>query len=447
MNIRLTVDQKFAKTINELRNIRPFYSAIYESMERVESDMVDTMGVTANKMLYNHKFVDSLSFNKLMFIQLHEIGHVALMHVPRLEKRDPQLWNIACDLYVNKLLSEEFNIEPGETDTNKIVTFPKEGLYCSSIDLEVDYVEGIYDTLISQAKSNGYMGGSSGYADDTNQNSNNSKNNTDGESFTFEYKGSGTSRDSYSSITIEIVPDNYSCDIIDDGSDTLQKQNDNQRILSDAKMRNELHSYSKNGKGLLEIKVDEILKSYVDWKKLLRKHCIILKSKDSSFSTPDKRMYYQSAIYPGQISDESNSLKDIKICFDASGSISKKDMSYFYGQVHDILKSFKVNAEVVYWDTAVEARSDFATVVDFNKVTGKGGGGTNPDCIFEYFDSKQCKNKPSVSLIFTDGFFGEIDGSKRWARKYKNTIWVMTRNYNTDFKPPFGKLTIAKFLD
>jgi predicted metal-dependent peptidase len=41
---------------------------------------------------------------ELLFILIHEIAHVALKHICRGENREPILWNIACDLYVNKII-------------------------------------------------------------------------------------------------------------------------------------------------------------------------------------------------------------------------------------------------------------------------------------------------------------------------------------------------------
>ena len=77
----LDIESKFAKAFHNLSNLRPFYSAIYESMYRVESESVQTMGVSCKQMVYNKKFVEGLEFEELMFVDLHEICHVALMHV------------------------------------------------------------------------------------------------------------------------------------------------------------------------------------------------------------------------------------------------------------------------------------------------------------------------------------------------------------------------------
>ena len=432
----LDVDSKFAKVFNNLRYIRPFYSAVYESMRRVETERIQTMGVSCNEMLYNKEFIEGLEFEEMMFINLHEIAHVALMHVSRRKNRDSELWNIACDLYVNRLLSEEFDIRPGETSADGIVTFPKQGLYCSSLDLDTDYVEDIYDDLYTQASSNGYF--SSKLSDIL-----------DGKSFHFTWSGNGPKGAANSIFSIDIIPGSFVIDIQDDdGSDQLSKDNANRRVLQDARTRLEMGNRSiGDHPGLLKFKVDELLKSHLDWRKLLRKYCINATRSDTSFSRPDKRMYYQSAIYPGQAMDGLAELMGVKVCFDSSGSISDKDIAYFYGQVNDILKQFKLKAELIYWDTEIASRGNFSDFKEMMNIRAAGRGGTSPECLFEYFDSKACKVKPIVTLVFTDGYIGGDLARPKWKKKYKDTIWIMTRNYDREFKPEFGQLAIAKFSE
>ena len=61
-NTEITVDQKFARALLELRELRPFYSALYEAMKHMESKKVPTMGVTSDTMFYNSDFVDKLTY-------------------------------------------------------------------------------------------------------------------------------------------------------------------------------------------------------------------------------------------------------------------------------------------------------------------------------------------------------------------------------------------------
>lgn len=454
-NDKLDVDQKFARALVKLRSIRPFYSAVFETIPHIESKSIETMGVTVNKLKYNYDFCDKLQFEEFMFVVLHEIGHIALMHVARCEHRDPILWNLACDLYVNKMLAEEFDLKPGvynSHERNLSIKMPEFCLYCSSLDLDVDFVERIYECFAGQAKQNGYFDKGAYETDDKEDND---------KKYEFTYTGSSkdTEEDSFCScddeerkkyetfkITISKAKKFTLCDdLIDDGSDSVQKDNDAKRILSEAKMRYDMTAKNAGyGAGRLLFEVEALLKSRVDWKKLLRKYCINFRMKDTSFNTPDKRMYYQNAIYPGQTSENQSVLKDVKVCIDTSGSMSDEDLAYIMGQVLDLTKQFKTFADIIAWDAEVESvQSLNGTAQVHTKL--KGRGGTDAGCVFQYFDSKECKVKPFVTLVFTDGYFDVDEFNPKWKRKYANTVWVMTRNYNADFKPPFGKLAFAKF--
>ena len=93
-------------------------------------------------------------------------------------------------------------------------------------------------------------------------------------------------------------------DILESTEDENINQQNNKRIVSEAVTKSEMREAGDQTHSLLRDKVNEVLKSYLDWKKLLLKYCIKSTSTDSSFNTPDRRMYYQNAIYPGQSINE-----------------------------------------------------------------------------------------------------------------------------------------------
>lgn len=448
---KFSVEEKFARSIISLRKIRPFYSAVYETIKKVETDEIETMGVTPTTLVYNKNFVECRKYEEFLFIVLHEIAHIALMHNPRGDKKDPPLWNIACDLIVNKLLADEFGLRPGMTKDK--IDMPTDCLYTETLDINTETTEEVYSVLDEQAKKNGYY---DAVADNTNI----------GETmkFRFTYRGTLPGEAFDKDIVVTFTSGGSSGsgngtgtgDLINDGSDVNQQLNDNKQVIQEAKTRHEMSS-SGDGDGagnqtggLLE-QVTKLLKSKIDWRKLLKKYCIQYVSKDTSYKIPDKRMYYQDAIYPGQYSESEDVLKDVKVCIDTSGSISPDDLAYIMGQVDSLMKTYKTKAEVLCWDTEVESTFELDSLgkmSDRRSYQLKGRGGTDPRCIFKYFDSPKCKVKPFVTLIFTDGYFYEnINFTEKDRRNYKNTIWIMTRGYNKDFVPEIGKLAFAKFSD
>lgn len=459
-NDKLNVEQKFAKAMLHLRVLRPFYSAVYEVINKRETNSVPTMGVSTNELVYNKDFCDKIKFSDFMFVVLHEVTHISLCHVARREGRDPQLWNVACDLYSNKVLSKEFGVKPGRTNTvNGIeISMPMDALFCDTIDVNTEYVEQIYEVLEQQAKENGYFsdknrGMFSATVDNNGNPGGNANQNQDGtmpgmgKQYYFEYTGSGSGDrwDGKDTFKGYINPE-LNGDLIDDGSEDSIKKQEADKIISDAMVRVEMSNSSCGSEpgSLMEI-VKKMRKSELDWRKLLRKYLIASTSTDSSFARPDKRMYYQRSIYPGQIADEENSLKGVKVCIDTSGSISSSDIEYFCGQVYSLVKQFKIEAELIYWDASIQSTGEFTGYKEFERVDISGRGGTDPSVVFNYFDSKKCKVKPVVTLMFTDGYFSTSEITAKQRKKYKDTIWIMTRNHDTNFKPPFGRKAIAKF--
>lgn len=443
----LTVEQKFAKAMIDLRKHRPFYSAIYEVMDKIEDESIGTMGVNNTQFRYSPKFVDGLSYPEFLFVLLHEIGHISLMHVVRRGNRDPKLWNLAADLYVNKLIAEEFSIVPGKSAANVSITMPTDGCWCESLNIDEEFTEDIYESFYEQSKNNGYLKDIMNNADYNDIESDDNITLEDGseigkhKTYHFEYSGKNSGKP----FDINMDVDVFSKDLLEANGDKIKQENDAKRLLSNAVTRHAmLGQEAGNTPGKLEVLVNNMLKSHIDWRKWLRKYCIKAKSTDSTFSNPDKRMFYQSAIYPGQSTDENNTIKGIKVCIDTSGSISDEDLAYFMGQIYSMTKQFKIDAEVIAWDTEMYSCGTIKPNINFNELDLAGRGGTDPTCLFEYFDSKSCKVKPIVTLIFTDGFW-YMDENKSWAKKYKDTLWVLTKDAQKDFKPPFGLVTDVRY--
>ena len=403
----MTVEQKLVSVMLKLKKIRPFYGIIYSHLEKVEfNEYCPTMGVNSRQLLYNSEFVEKTPLDEFIFINLHEVAHISLLHPSRIGERDPQLFNIACDLYVNALLCDELGIRPGESTEIEGITIkvPKNLVYDSSINPNVDYVEGIYEKLRNNSIKTSiriYMPGMNGSNSDGTDNS---------------------------------LSDCIGQDIFKDTDKNAQDKI--KKVIIDAVTRAKL--MSSNGNGNLLLHVEEALAPKVDWRSICKKYLIADMSKETSFKTTDKRMSYQDCIFPGSESLDNFKLESLKICIDTSGSIGGDDLGIFYSQVKQLLKKFKVDAEVLYWGTSIESKGNFKNYKDFSKIDVMGGGGTDPSCLFEYFNSKSCKVKPKLTIIFTDGYIYN-NNLEKYGRKYKDTVWIIVPSGNKAFKAPFGK--------
>lgn len=137
-----------------IAKLAPYYSCIYDSLEKRAKPGLGTLGVTEDTMYYDLEFPASLTTAELSFVLLHEVCHVVMQHSLRRGDRDPELWNIATDLYINSILCRDFGIEfkggvrsfqEGEIKT------PEFGVYLESIGETLDFAkdspESIYTRL------------------------------------------------------------------------------------------------------------------------------------------------------------------------------------------------------------------------------------------------------------------------------------------------------------
>lgn len=405
----LNAEQKLAKVMLDLRLLFPFYSAVYEYTEKIESNKIDTMGVSANKIFYNKEFVEKLHYDELLFVNLHELCHIALKHVLRRGDRQPQIWNIVNDLYVNALLNREIEYN----SAYRKVRLPSSALFSKKINIDSDSSEELYNIFIKQ------------YEEQKDDNS---------EYIVFDLRGD--------KIT---VSKNYRYDLTngvdgcedDSQSDVTEVNID--RILREAAVRCKL--YGNNSSSLEEV-VNKLLKSRLNWKRVVRKHLVDIKSKDLTFSKPDKRMYYQEAIYPGNDGIKKG-LENIYIAIDTSGSVSREQLSTFYYQIKKLLDSYNVEATVIQFDSEIR-KIDKLSKVGNTDINIHGRGGTVLEPVFNYLSKLKSSYKPNLLVVFTDGYFDYESLSKYKKQFNKNTVWIMMKDDYDEFELDFGTKT---FID
>ncbi len=484
----MTVEQKLARSVLKMKATHAFYFAIYSLLKRIESEDLPTMGVTATELHYNPKFVAELDESELNFINLHEVCHVAMIHSVRGKGKNHTIFNVACDYYVNKVLCEEFTLVPGrEVVINGVsIKCPSDLLYNDNVDIVKDTPEIIYEELMQSIEKNNpsFLGqgqdqgnqrnspGGSGGSGENKEDEENNGDNQDGSGGegknkednigkqskgqgntgeeTGEQSGGGNSGTSKGNDAGQGSGDEVECDfrgdkikikkvytdlIIDDSGDKSKEAHQGKTLVERARLK------SRGVGGCqLERLVEEILAPKIDWKRLFRNQLKELNVQISTFSSPDRRYLGRGMYMPGPKKLEAEKLKGVKVCIDTSGSMTANELGECFTQVKDMLKTFELDAEVIYWDWEIENKDKFKSLKEFRAIKPKGGGGTNPSCVFEYFESRECKDKPSVVIMFTDGEFGEVKVSSK--RKYKDTIWVIKNNKG--FTAPFGKVAPLK---
>ena len=198
--------------------------------------------------------------------------------------------------------------------------------------------------------------------------------------------------------------------------------------------------------------IDDIMSAehrLVNWKQQLRRFLSTNSGYENTFARPDRRFISRGGYMPGRTKKDPDTIENLKVCIDTSGSMGSGELAEMLATVADILKEYKAKAEIIYWDTAVRAVYPFEDIKQLVAAKPAGGGGTEAGCVFNYFETNQeyvskKKHAPTLVLMFTDGYIENVD--QKYRAKYgKKTIWIITSQGLPKFDPPFGRL--ARYKD
>lgn len=178
--------------------------------------------------------------------------------------------------------------------------------------------------------------------------------------------------------------------------------------------------------GDIQIFLNGLLKPKLPWNRILQKFLYSTAKSDYSFRKPNRRHfpeYYLPSLH-------SESLVDLAIAVDISGSVSDEQFKRFISEIHSIFKMMKPEKiSLIQFDTRIQSIDQIHNLHELSKVKFIGRGGTEIVPVIDWVN----KNKPQVFLTFTDGEF-----------RFKNaetkvpSIWLIHENPN--FSAPFGRV-------
>lgn len=171
--------------------------------------------------------------------------------------------------------------------------------------------------------------------------------------------------------------------------------------------------------------IDEVLQSKIRWQDELREFAQNLcAGKDfSTWRRPNRRFISSGVYLPSSISE---TVGEVVIGIDTSGSIGGAELSQFLGECAAIFATVKPEAvRLLYWDTSV-CGSERYTQDQLDRIISTtkpaGGGGTSPSCVPMYMNANNIK--PQVSIMLTDGYVGS-DWGANWPSP---VVWCVVGN-------------------
>ena len=391
-----------SKTKLQVRRECQFFGALMLFASIKETTKLDTAATDGRDIFFNKKFLESLTSSEQNALMLHEVLHMALLHVQRRQSRDPYIWNIAADIVVNDLIQR-----------NTSFKLPKGAVIDHAYrDKSVEY---IYEALLKgdKYKAKKYELSLADIAVSINS-------------------GAGDEK------TKEEQEDSNGIGIGDELSEEEQEEiasywKDKLQVLknSDSLIQNDKYGSHSTG-GLpagMAREVENILEPEINWRNALWKY---IGRTPADFDDLDRRFLYRGLYLEALMCDAI----EVSVCIDTSGSISRGLIDQFVAETKGILRSYPhVKCEFFYSDCQLSGPFDINHAEQIP--TLHGGGGTSFVPFFEHIE----KNNNShfgvhkLSIYLTDGYEQFPD----WIPT-NPVMWLVSKDGADTKNFPFGEV-------
>lgn len=331
---------------------------------------------------YGSKFISKLSDVELAGLVLHENFHILMKHLIRgrdLMKEDARLANMAMDYAVNQVI-----VDLASKDST-LCKLPEGGLYDPMFR---DWsFRKIYDYL-KQEQDEGGGGGRGG------------------------------------------EPLDEHGDQLVDGL-TQEQRDQLSRDITEALQQSAILA-GKLGANIPRT-ISDLMEPKVNWREALREFLAsTTRGKDEyTWHRMNKRRLADEHYVPGVYSE---TMGEVVIAIDTSGSIGQEQLSEFASELASICETATPEAiRILWWDTMVHGEQRFDPN-NYNQIATllkpQGGGGTRVGCVNEYMTQNNINAE--CLIVFTDGY---VEDEFEWAVTVP-TLWMVTRKRS--FAAPSG---------
>lgn len=335
-----------------------FFSSMMLGLKFIEAHDIPTAATDGRNMWLNPKFFLALTPDERIFLIMHEVYHVILLHMTRRGHRDARVWNAAADYAINGELTELG------------LKMPKDGLY------DKKYVgmlsEDIYDQLIE---------------DPNNQNQSPWEDLVEG--------GGPSDGDDEQDDSSGNTPPPPSPE---------QQQKDQQELeqeIQQKMLEAEVRAQSQKDPGHIPAHIQRYLDSLknpkLNWKLLLRRFLFARAKTKRTYQKLNRR--FPDVIMPTRFGE---SMGRVAVVVDTSGSVSKSQFDQFITETYSILQTMKPKQiDLIQFSYGITAIDEVRNKSDFARVKFTGGGGTEIREVYDWME----QHNPALVVAFTDGYF------------------------------------------
>jgi predicted metal-dependent peptidase len=379
-------NETISKCIIQVKRECHFFGALMLFAEIHPDKSIDTAATDGKKIIVNENFLASLKSSEQNALLLHEVLHMALLHVTRRGQRDGYVWNIAADIVVNDLIirNTKFKLPQGAIIEKKY---------------KDKSVEHIYEDLLKNNKYKKIIFKSS-MIDILDKQQEGGDQDASGKKLT---EAEIEEVESFWRDKLEVLKN----------ADQFDSKNKDQGSIP----------------GGMGIEIESILEPEVDWRHALWKY---VGKTPADFDDLDRRFFYRGLYLEGLLTEA----LEVSVCIDTSGSVSDALLEQFLAELKGILRSYPhVKCDLFYGDTELFGPYPIQTIEETPKAMGRGGTSFRP--FFKYLQNNQnnLMGAHKVSIYFTDGY-GDFPSKE----PEDPTMWLVCKDGLESKEFPFGEV-------
>lgn len=414
------IDVSVGKVINR----EVFYACLLLRLKLVRREEIGTFAVDGKSLFYSEGFIATLEkqakdlrqlFAWIVGILLHEVEHVARLHMYRRGSRNHLVWNWACDHVINLiLLGMNYELPPCRLADPRFTGMSEEQVY----DILIAENPQPEDGDQSGSGEGDGAGEGDGSGDGAGEGTGNGSGKGQGKA-----QGAGAGKPS----GLGSGKANTGFDQVLDPTGTESEQREEMhrtmvdiiRAAQTAKQHGKLPAHCRS-------LVDAIVKPKVDWRERLRTFLTAVASDDYSWQKSNRRYASCDFVMPSLHSERCGT---IAVCIDTSGSVGQNEFDAFVAEIRDILSTMRPTKLIlIQCDAEVQSYAEITDSADLEQVQINGGGGTDFRPPFQRIEEEQ--ETPDVFVYLTDAY-----GTFPSKEPSYPTIWAIT----TDRTAPFGQ--------
>jgi len=349
---------------------------------------IGTAATNGKCIMWNLKFVKSLSDKELYGVLIHELLHIGLLHMPIFERlEDKQRGNIAADLAINCIIENIATADLPEggcfVGKGPFADFPEHQTF-----------EHYYRLLEDKSDEDleGYV------------------------------------RPDLMPLGAELDEDGNP--IPGSGGTKLEQNAAIERIKAAARAAAEKASASRgNMSSALSKQIEAATAAKVDYRRILRSFRTKLTRGGSDWTRLNRRL---KATGRNLARNRKRSIGDILVLLDVSGSMSDAIIGQALAEIRGIFKVTGATVHVWQHDTEVVSKNTFVRKVPTLHRNAQGG-----TCHIQPFEEIENSGiKPEVIIGISDMF---STYPERWTGA--PVVWIATEHVEKNWLPPFGQVT------